>query len=449
MAIRRQAQLRGRDDAADRDQPRRVTPCLPPPPSSPSFAPHGGQPRLEIDELGEHALCCSAQCYMRLVNLSAFRVTLAQQTSASTGAPAAVGHIEIVRLLLECGANVKATNKYGRTPLDVAKGEDVAALLRKSGGIPGVQGEYEEQSGSHRETESESDPATPPKRPEMFGWSRPKLNAATLSGAIDVVVVRGEDGSLQSSPFHVRFGKFLVTFPSGRRIQLHVNGKLTRLSLQLGLSPELGLLSQHAGWSYRCGGRPVVARLYLLDCLDKLIISDVDGTITRSDLIGHLPAVRAAARFTQCKQFHPGVPELFSMCEKNGYWVLYLTARPAGLATHTLALLASAREGSHHLPGGPLILSPSPHTSQVLDRELIRKLPHVFKIEALSQIRALWPSTCNPFAGAFGNKSTDSEAYLKVGVPADRVFIVEHTGKVNRQNSDSSTREGLPVRLSH
>lgn len=85
---------------------------------------------------------------------------------------------------------MKATNKYGRTPLDVAKGEDVAALLRKSGGIPGVQGEYEEQSGSHRETESESDPATPPKRPEMFGWSRPKLNAATLSGAIGEAATR-------------------------------------------------------------------------------------------------------------------------------------------------------------------------------------------------------------------------------------------------------------------
>lgn len=72
-----------------------------------------------------------------------------------------------------------------------------------------------------------------------------------------------------------------------------------RLAPSHSLSPELGLLSQHAGWSYRCGGRPVVARLYLLDCLDKLIISDVDGTITRSDLIGHLPAVRVASRPSQ------------------------------------------------------------------------------------------------------------------------------------------------------
>ena len=31
-----------------------------------------------------------------------------------------------------------------------------------------------------------------------------KLNAATLTGAIDVVVVQHVDGSLRSSPFHVR-----------------------------------------------------------------------------------------------------------------------------------------------------------------------------------------------------------------------------------------------------
>lgn len=36
------------------------------------------------------------------------------------------------------------------------------------------------------------------------------LNPATLSGCIDVIVVRRPDGSLQCSPFHVRFGKMGV-----------------------------------------------------------------------------------------------------------------------------------------------------------------------------------------------------------------------------------------------
>ena len=37
-----------------------------------------------------------------------------------------------------------------------------------------------------------------------------EINGATLTGAIDVIVIRQEDGSLRSSPFHVRFGKMGV-----------------------------------------------------------------------------------------------------------------------------------------------------------------------------------------------------------------------------------------------
>lgn len=36
------------------------------------------------------------------------------------------------------------------------------------------------------------------------------LNPATLSGCIDIIVVRQPDGNLQCSPFHVRFGKMGV-----------------------------------------------------------------------------------------------------------------------------------------------------------------------------------------------------------------------------------------------
>ena len=36
------------------------------------------------------------------------------------------------------------------------------------------------------------------------------LNPATLTGAIDVIVVEQDDGTFVSSPFHVRFGKMGV-----------------------------------------------------------------------------------------------------------------------------------------------------------------------------------------------------------------------------------------------
>ena len=35
-----------------------------------------------------------------------------------------------------------------------------------------------------------------------------------MSGTIDIIMVRQPDGSIKTSPFHVRFGKALVFIPS-------------------------------------------------------------------------------------------------------------------------------------------------------------------------------------------------------------------------------------------
>ena len=42
--------------------------------------------------------------------------------------------------------------------------------------------------------------------------TKPKnsINAATLSGAIDIIVCEKDNGDLKSTPFHIRFGKLGV-----------------------------------------------------------------------------------------------------------------------------------------------------------------------------------------------------------------------------------------------
>ena len=37
-----------------------------------------------------------------------------------------------------------------------------------------------------------------------------EINSATLTGAIDIVMIKREDGSYVTSPWHVRFGKMGV-----------------------------------------------------------------------------------------------------------------------------------------------------------------------------------------------------------------------------------------------
>jgi phosphatidate phosphatase LPIN len=60
------------------------------------------------------------------------------------------------------------------------------------------------------------------------------INPATLSGAIDVIVVEQEDGSLACSPFHVRFGKFSLLRPSEKKVEFKVNDVKQDYAMKLG-----------------------------------------------------------------------------------------------------------------------------------------------------------------------------------------------------------------------
>merc|ERR1711874_380524 len=60
-----------------------------------------------------------------------------------------------------------------------------------------------------------------------------EINAATLTGAIDVIVVEQEDGSFRSSPFHVRFGKLGVLKAREKIVDLEVNGEPVDIQMKL------------------------------------------------------------------------------------------------------------------------------------------------------------------------------------------------------------------------
>ena len=48
-----------------------------------------------------------------------------------------------------------------------------------------------------------------------------EINPATLSGAIDIVVIKQENGDWVCSPFHVRFGKLKLFRPSEKLVGLY------------------------------------------------------------------------------------------------------------------------------------------------------------------------------------------------------------------------------------
>lgn len=112
------------------------------------------------------------------------------------------------------------------------------------------------------------------------------------------------------------------------------------------------------------GTSRIYGKIYLFNHNAKIVISDVDGTITKSDVLGHI-----MPRFGH-DWSHPGIAELFNRINYNGYHILYLTARAIGQADTTRAYITSLRQGEYSLPEGPIIMSPD-RLMRSFNREVI------------------------------------------------------------------------------
>ncbi|CAI8599231.1 unnamed protein product [Vicia faba] len=171
------------------------------------------------------------------------------------------------------------------------------------------------------------------------------------------------------------------------------------------------------------GKQQVDAQIYLWKWNDRIVISDVDGTITKSDVLGQfMPLV--GVDWSQS-----GVAHLFSAVKENGYQLLFLSARSISQAYITRQFLLNLKQDGKILPEGPVVISPD-GLFPSLYREVIRRVPHEFKIACLESIKALFPSDCNPFYAGFGNRDTDEISYLKVGIPLGKIFIINPRGEI-------------------
>uniref|UniRef100_A0A8C7YNC3 phosphatidate phosphatase n=1 Tax=Oryzias sinensis TaxID=183150 RepID=A0A8C7YNC3_9TELE len=199
-------------------------------------------------------------------------------------------------------------------------------------------------------------------------------------------------------------------------------------SLQLQEGPNdvvFSVTTQYQG-TCRCQGT-----IYLWNWDDKIIISDIDGTITRSDTLGHiLPTL--GKDWT-----HQGITHLYHKVSQNGYKFLYCSARAIGMADMTRGYLNWVNERGTMLPMGPVLLSPSSLFS-ALHREVIEKKPEKFKVECLTDIKNLFYPNTQPFYAAFGNRPTDVYSYKEVGVPLNRIFTVNPKGELVQEHAKTN-----------
>lgn len=166
------------------------------------------------------------------------------------------------------------------------------------------------------------------------------------------------------------------------------------------------------------------AALYLWKHDTPVVISDIDGTITKSDALGHV--LNMIGR----DWTHAGVAKLYSDIEANGYNIMYLTSRSVGQADTTRAYLGGIVQDGYRLPRGPTILSPD-RTMAALRREIYLRKPHVFKMATLRDIRNLYGPDYHPFYAGFGNRLTDQISYRTVDVPRTRIFTINSNAEVS------------------
>nr|XP_018672987.1 phosphatidate phosphatase LPIN1 isoform X1 [Ciona intestinalis] len=221
--------------------------------------------------------------------------------------------------------------------------------------------------------------------------------------------------------------------------------KTTRLThdqlSQLNLKPGANTITFSVTTQYQ-GTTRCVATAFKWKWCDKIVVSDIDGTITKSDVFGQiLPVV--GKDWTQ-----GGVAQLYQNISKNGYKFIYLSSRAIGQASMTKDYLNWINQQGASLPPGPLLLSP---TSLMIafKREVIEKKPEKFKIECLKDIKALFPN--NPFVAGFGNKTNDVCAYSAVGVPGNRMFTINHKGELKQEQLQTytTTYSGLGDTVDH
>ncbi|CAM4626977.1 unnamed protein product [Lepidochelys olivacea] len=224
--------------------------------------------------------------------------------------------------------------------------------------------------------------------------------------------------------------KFLPTYKKSLRLS---SDQIKRLNLQDGPNEVVFSVTTQYQGTCRCE-----ATIYLWNWDDKVVISDIDGTITKSDALGHI-LPQLGKDWT-----HQGIAKLYHKIHLNGYKFLYCSSRAIGMAHITKGYLKWVKDQGCALPKGPILLAPSSLFS-AFHREVIEKKPEIFKIACLTDIRNLFGSMGQPFHAAFGNRIHDVDAYKQVGLSASHIFTVNPKGELIREltKSQKSTYERL------
>jgi phosphatidate phosphatase PAH1 len=112
-----------------------------------------------------------------------------------------------------------------------------------------------------------------------------------------------------------------------------------------------------------------------------------------------------------------------------------MTARPMNLIKETRSYIYELKQGRMQLPPGAIITDTTDLTGS-FRREVVDKTSHIFKTRMLCQLRDCYKLAGRDvrrfpvFLACFGNKDTDTMAYIAAGAPEVTVFLIDSSSRI-------------------
>ncbi|ETP38512.1 hypothetical protein F442_13915 [Phytophthora nicotianae P10297] len=271
--------------------------------------------------------------------------------------------------------------------------------------------------------------------------------------AVDIVAVKNMDGKYLTTSWHVSFSwsRFRTSYATGvgdmvrilvngrempTKMELFERGRCTFITGGLIIPPEdlcfadltedrPNLVRFEHYQKYTNTVRYVDAKLHLWGPNESVVVVDLDGTLTISDVEGHIRTLRLG----QYDFLHAGACDFFTKLHELGMRIVYLTARPLDWASASRTHLENAVQQSISLPPGVLITNSTGLTG-ALFTEVVNKTPHLFKIQVLNELQLTLIHAGRViehpvFVAGFGNRPTDIVAYEKVGIDPSLIFMLD------------------------
>ena len=184
--------------------------------------------------------------------------------------------------------------------------------------------------------------------------------------------------------------------------------------------------------TYFGGIQILKSNIYFWPSTIKFILWDIDGTVTKSDLLGVI-LPRLGIDWN-----HDGVIELIDKLSFNGYKIIYLTARAIFQSEATHDFLGNLKKDEKKLPYGPIIMDPDGVFSS-FKKGIIQKQQHLIKILSLLEIKNLFEDEEQHFYAGFGNKETDAIAYRYLKIPLKNIFIINPSSNITQLGEKEKT----------